>query len=361
MCVGYVLPKEEDGDTSMKGDDVKDEEGEEKVEEVVGTDGKAVELRSDAEDEAEVEEVEPEEEEAHTEGPAPREDVMGADDVGVEVAEEITEAEEDEKEKAVEEGGGVEDVPGALTKEWAAPVPPPEDVAMDVEQGKEDDDADGEAEVDETGGVTPAITEPTKEAEETKPTEDLPDPLEGALRTDDAGDLTLVSIARTELLELATTASLAMTFTLPPAPSSPTSTADPSSAVDALTELFPDLSLYTGLPSDAEPADKRVDESMSSVAAGKLAHASRLFDVKPVLVGALDPARHLYKGKWVGLDEVPAVEDGKDVGIVRQDTVFTGNCEFAPIRLNWLLTNNGHRPVRARSQTRGQTTPSAPR
>ncbi|KAG8726016.1 chromatin modification- protein VID21, partial [Ceratobasidium sp. 414] len=77
---------------------------------------------------------------------------------------------------------------------------------------------------------------------------------------------------------------------------------------------------------------KRPDESLSSAAAGKLAHASRLFDVKPVLVSVLEPARHLFKGKWVGLDEVPAVEDGKDVGAVRQGTVFPGNYLFASER-----------------------------
>lgn len=334
MCVGYECPEDvvmEDGNGEVKdevmegGKEVEGEEEDavaEKDEEELGPDGKAVELRSEP-DEEEIEEVEPEDkEEAHTADPAPREDIMGADDAVVELLQEPSTEKEDPKATG-EENGAMEAVPGALTKDWAGP----EDVDMAGEDGKDDDDADGEAEADETTAEAPAA-ETAEGAGDTKTSEDAPNPLAGALRSKEAAELTLISTARTELLEIATTASLATTFSIPLAPPSPTS--DPSNSIDALTELFPDLSIYTGLSEvdpDPNKMEKRPDESMSSIAAGKLAHASRLFDVKPVLVGALDPARHLFKNKWVGLDEVPAVEDGRDVGPVRQDTVFAGNCE----------------------------------
>lgn len=339
MCVGYERP----GDVSMDSGDgeakdeimeVKDEEEDtiaEKDEEEVGPDGKVVELRSEV-DEEEIEEVEPEDkEEAHTDGPAPREDMMGADEAVTELPQETAVEKEtmEESGRTEEEGNGVENVPGVLTKEWVGTEDVDVDVDMGGGEGKEDDDADGEAEADDTVAVA-TKTEAAEGDGDAKTGEDLSDPLAGALRSSEAAELTLVSTARTELLELATTASLATTFTIPPAPPSPTSTTDPSNSIDALTDLFPDLSIYTGLSEvdpDPNKTEKRPDESMSSIAAGKLAHASRLFDVKPVLVGALDPARHLFKNQWVGLDEVPAVEDVKDVGPVRQDTVFAGNCE----------------------------------
>ncbi|KAG9120707.1 chromatin modification- protein VID21, partial [Ceratobasidium sp. 392] len=349
MCVGYIRPKDEeedgdvetgverdvvmnvdaetdgeqDGEEAEEAEDKEDKEGEE----AIGPDGKVIETRSDAEgeDEDEDEEEEVVEQVAHTAGPEPREDVMGADEAGTE----MPEIEESEKEKEKDETEV-----GVLTKEWA-PAPKQEreqeDVAMtegeEGEDGKDDNDADGEAEVDESMLPTPAVAEPAKEAEAEvgKPKEEeggLPDPLEGALKEEADGKITLISTARTELLDLATTASLATTFSLPGPPSSPKAENETDKTIDDLAELFPELSLYTGLPTDLDPTDKRPDESMSSAAAGKLAHASRLFDVKPVLVGALEPARHLFKGKWVGLDEVPAVEDVKDVGAVRQDTVF---------------------------------------
>ncbi|KAG9074936.1 chromatin modification- protein VID21, partial [Ceratobasidium sp. UAMH 11750] len=291
MCVGYVQPKEEE-DVAMEGDAEVVEDAEEKV----GPDGKAMEMRSEGdaegEEDAEVEEVV---EAAHTAGPEPREDMMGADEAGAEVLE--AQALEGEKHEEKEKD---EAAVGALTKDWAAPPPAQEegDVVMAEAEDKQDEDADGEAEVDEALVVA---KEPVQEVDKSKPGESLPDPLEGALRSDADGKLTLVSTARTELLELATTASLATTFTLPFLPETPSAT---TTTVDSLAELFPELSLYTGLPSELDPTEKRPDESLSSAAAGKLAHASRLFDVKPVLVGALEPARHLFKGKWIGLDEV---------------------------------------------------------
>ncbi|KAG8728959.1 chromatin modification- protein VID21, partial [Ceratobasidium sp. 414] len=244
MCVSYVQPKEED-DVGMEGEvemevevvaEVEAKAGEEEI----GPEGKAMEMRFDGDAEGEedtgVEEVE---KVAHTAGPEPREDTMGADEVGAEALEvqapEEVEGEGD-KEKETDEAAV-----GALTKDWAAlPVQEREDVVMAEEDGN---DADGEAEVDETVVVA---TEPVQEADEPKPDEGLPDALEGALRSDADGELTLVPTARNELLELATTASLSTTFTLPSAPETPSTTT--TTPVEALADLFPELSLPTGLP-----------------------------------------------------------------------------------------------------------------
>ncbi|KAG9084580.1 chromatin modification- protein VID21, partial [Ceratobasidium sp. 392] len=339
MCVGYIRPKDEgdDGDVEMGVErdvvmDVGEEDGtaedqdggarEKDGEEQTGPDGKVMEIRSDAvgEDEEEEEEEDVVEQVAHTADPEPREDVTGADEVGAEKPE----VEESEKDKEKDETEV-----GVSTKEWA-PEQGRQDVPMaeGEEDGRDDNDADGEAEVDKSIFPAPAVVEPTKEAEAEKPKEQkggLPDPLEGALKEDADGKVTLVSTARTELLDLATTASLATTFSLPHPPSSPKPEKETDKTIDGLVDLFPELSLYTGLPTDLDPSDKRPDECMSSAAAGKLAHTSRLLGVKPVLVGALEPAKHMRKGKWVGLNEVLVVEDVKDVGAARQDTVFVEN------------------------------------
>ncbi|CAE6536510.1 unnamed protein product [Rhizoctonia solani] len=313
MCVKYKADhqldeKDEAEDVEMDGDKGEEGQVEKDVEmaERVGSDGKVAELRSEPEHE---DEDEPEVEEGpHTGGLEPRDDVMGADDA-VMVIEEVKEP---EKEKEGEQEPGMltkDDVPG-LTKDETTD-PPPKELSPTKDPDMPDEDADGE--------------------------DDPASPTKNALRPDAGGaestlaNLEYLSSVRDELAQLATAPSLAASFTLPTLPVPPTTKAQPDS-IDALAELFPDLSLYTGLSDSIDPdptkQEKRPDESMTSVSSGKLAHASRLMDIKPVLVGALDPARHLFKNKWIGLDEVPAVEDSRDVGAVRQDTVFTGNYLF---------------------------------
>ncbi|KDN33960.1 hypothetical protein RSAG8_12945, partial [Rhizoctonia solani AG-8 WAC10335] len=321
MCVGYrkgdhQLDEEQDKaeDVEMDGGEgEEDGEAEQDTEmaERVGPDGKADELRAEPEDEDEPEEVEAEVEveEPHTGGLEPRQDVMGADDEVVD----MEEVKEPEREEEQQEPGTLtkDDAPGTLTKDDPTD-PSSKELSPTKDPDIPDEDADGEDD--------PAS--PTKNA--------LKPDAQGAEAT--LADLEYISSVRDEFFQLATTPSLSTSFALPALPGSVLAKAKPDS-IDALAELFPDLSLYTGLSDsiDPDPAkqEKRPDESMSSVSSGKLAHASRLMDVKPVLVGALDPARHLFKNRWIGLDEVPAVEDPKDVGSVRQDTVFTGNYLFA--------------------------------
>ncbi|CAE6383216.1 unnamed protein product [Rhizoctonia solani] len=317
MCVGYrkgdyQLDEEQDKaeDVDMEGDkeeEEEDAEGEKDVEmeERVGSDGKATELRSEPEND------EPEEAEGpHTGGLEPRDDVMGADDEAA-VMEETKEPEKEGEQQREPGALTKDDVPGALTKDDTTD-PPSKELSPTKDPEIPDEDADGEDD--------PAS--PTKSA--------LRPGAEGAEAT--LADLEYISSVRDELVQLATTPSLSTAFALPALPESVTAKAQPDS-IDALAELFPDLSLYTGLSDSIDPdpskQEKRPDESMTSVSSGKLAHASRLMDVKPVLIGALDPARHLLKNRWIGLDEVPAVEDPKDVGSVRQDTVFNGNYLFA--------------------------------
>ncbi|CEL52904.1 chromatin modification-related protein VID21 [Rhizoctonia solani AG-1 IB] len=322
MCVGFrkVDHQMDEEGGEEEGDDVEMDEGKgaaegERVEkdvemdEQTGSDGKAVELRSEPENEDDPEEGQ----EPHTGGMDPQDNVMGADD-DVVVVEEATSP---EKENEGDQEPGVlpdDDVPGALTKEEPAD-PPSNELSPTKDPDLPDDDADGEDD--------PSLLAKTA----------LRPDAEGAEAT--LADLEYIDSVREELVQLATAPSLMTSFALPPLPI-PTSTKTKPDSIDALAELFPDLSLYTGLSDliDEDPAkqEKRPDESMTSVASGKLAHASRLMDIKPVLVGALDPARHLFKNRWIGLDEVPAVEDSKDVGTVRQDTLFTGNYLFAADR-----------------------------
>ncbi|KAH7334166.1 hypothetical protein B0J17DRAFT_675602 [Rhizoctonia solani] len=313
MCVRYrkadhQVDKDEDKAEDVEMDGEKGEEDGEAEKDVemaerVGSDGKAVEIRSEPEDE---DEDEPEEQEGpHIGGLEPRQDVMGADDE-VMVVEEVKEP---EKEGDQEPGMLTkDDVPGTLTKDDTTD-PPSKELSPTKDPDLPDEDADGEDDP----------TSPTKNA--------LKPDAEGAEAT--LADLEYLGSVRDELYQMATTHSRTTSFTLP---TLPVPKAKPD-VIDTLAELFPDLSLYTGLSesiaSDPTKQEKRPDESMASVASGKLAHASRLMDIKPVLVGALDPARHLFKNRWVGLDEVPAVEDGRDVGSVRQDTVFGGNYLFA--------------------------------
>ncbi|CAE6481984.1 unnamed protein product [Rhizoctonia solani] len=317
MCVGYrkgdhQLDEEQDKaeDVEMGGEKAgEDGEGERDVEmaERVGSDGKATELRSEPENEDEPEEVEG----PHTGGLEARQDVMGADDEAMAMAMAMDEVKEPEKEEELEPGTLTkDDAPGTLTKADTTDLP--FDALSPTKDPEPDEDADGEDDP----------TSPTKSA--------LKPDAKGAEAT--LADLEYISSVRDELVQLATTPSLSTAFALPTLPETVTAKAKPDS-IDALAELFPDLSLYTGLSDSIDPdptkQEKRPDESMTSVSSGKLAHASRLMDIKPVLVGALDPARHLFKNRWIGLDEVPAVEDPKDVGSVRQDTVFTGNYLFA--------------------------------
>ncbi|KAF8699572.1 HSA protein, partial [Rhizoctonia solani] len=323
MCVGFrktdYLTNEEPGgneDVEMDGGkgglevqaEGEGEAAEDDVEmtERVGSDGKAAELRSEPENEDEPEEKQ----EPHTGGMDPREDVMGADDD----AAVIEESKEPEKEKDGDQEPGMmaqDDAPGVLTKDEPT-VPPSKEYSPAKDPDLPDDDADGE---DDPSLLAKNALRPDAE---------------GAEAT--LADLEYIDSVREELVQLATAPSLLTSFALPPLPA-PASIKTKPDSIDILAELFPDLSLYTGISDsiDIDPAkqEKRPDESMTSVASGKLAHASRLMDIKPVLVGALDPARHLFKNRWIGLDEVPAVEDPRDVGTVRQDTLFNGNYLFA--------------------------------
>lgn len=61
---------------------------------------------------------------------------------------------------------------------------------------------------------------------------------------------------------------------------------------NSLSDLFPELPLY----SDADPLDKRFEES--SAGAGRLTNVTRLLGAKPLLVSTLQPSRVRTRNGW---------------------------------------------------------------
>jgi hypothetical protein len=79
----------------------------------------------------------------------------------------------------------------------------------------------------------------------------------------------------------------------------------------SLTELFPDLTAYAPPTANDGKADKRVDES--SQHAGRLLHASRLMDIRPVLVSTLQPSKNRHpSGRWEAIDDGSIYDDIAD-------------------------------------------------
>ncbi len=102
----------------------------------------------------------------------------------------------------------------------------------------------------------------------------------------------------------------------------------------SLIDLFPDLAVYSGpIPSVEEKIHKRLDEGHTS--GHRVAHTSRLMDIRPVLVSSLQPARNTLDGTW-DLHDGLWFEDPKgstDVGpdtIASTSSVFTGRGYLPP-------------------------------
>ncbi|KAG8975293.1 chromatin modification- protein VID21, partial [Tulasnella sp. 427] len=75
-----------------------------------------------------------------------------------------------------------------------------------------------------------------------------------------------------------------------------------------LPDLFPELTMYGPFVSAAElkgKPDKRIDETNY----GKLTYTSRLFDVKPILISTLQPAKKKKPSGWEDLAEFYPADD----------------------------------------------------
>lgn len=109
------------------------------------------------------------------------------------------------------------------------------------------------------------------------------------------------------------------------APESPPSFAD----------LFPDLAVYSGpVPPEDDKIHKRLDEGYTS--GYRIAHTSRIMDIRPILVSSIQPAKNAYNGSW-DLHDGPWFEDPKgstDVTpevIASTSSIFSGRGFQAPI------------------------------
>ncbi|KIO17854.1 hypothetical protein M407DRAFT_32473, partial [Tulasnella calospora MUT 4182] len=75
-----------------------------------------------------------------------------------------------------------------------------------------------------------------------------------------------------------------------------------------LPDLFPELTMYGPFVSPAElkgKPDKRIDETNN----GKLTYVSRLFDIKPILISTLQPAKKRKPEGWDDLGEFYPADD----------------------------------------------------
>ena len=96
----------------------------------------------------------------------------------------------------------------------------------------------------------------------------------------------------------------------------------------SLTELFPDLGVYTGpVPPEEEKVHKRLDEGYTN--GHRIAHTSRLLDARPVLVSTLQPAENnkdgvwdLHDGEW--FEDPKGSTDISDETVAITTSVFTG-------------------------------------
>lgn len=79
-----------------------------------------------------------------------------------------------------------------------------------------------------------------------------------------------------------------------PTTSAPVANDEPPLALD---DLFPDLALYSGpSPPEDDKVPKRLDEGFTS--SHRIAHTSRIMDLHPVLVSAVQPAKNTTSGSW---------------------------------------------------------------
>lgn len=94
----------------------------------------------------------------------------------------------------------------------------------------------------------------------------------------------------------------------------------------SLADLFPDLAVYAGpAPSEEDKANRRLDEGHTS--GRRIAHTSRLMDVRPVLVSSIQPAKNATDGIWE-LHDGLWYEDPRGSTDVQSETVMSTSSVF---------------------------------
>lgn len=106
-----------------------------------------------------------------------------------------------------------------------------------------------------------------------------------------------------------------------------------------LSDLFGDIALYT-MPTPltesqilAGRVDRRIDDATTS--GGKLAHTSRLLDVKPVLVSTLQPSKR-RRDEWEDLSDLWGVEETRDLMDFKTDPVPSGTSACFLFIFRWV-------------------------
>ncbi|KAL7411354.1 hypothetical protein BDY24DRAFT_136851 [Mrakia frigida] len=117
-------------------------------------------------------------------------------------------------------------------------------------------------------------------------------------------------------------------------PSSDPPSIPSTSTLDAhlFSDLLGDVSAYSmPLPlSDSAilsgRIDRRIDEA--TVSGGKLAHTSRLLDIRPVLVSTLQPGKKRKGDEWEDLGDLWGANESGDYGEPRGEVVSWGTCSL---------------------------------
>jgi hypothetical protein len=115
-------------------------------------------------------------------------------------------------------------------------------------------------------------------------------------------------------------------------PSINTSPFSPELSSLVLSDLFGDIALYT-MPIPLSESqilsgrvDRRIDDATTS--GGKLAHTSRLLDIRPVLVSTLQPSKRKRADDWEDLSDLWGVEETRDLMDLKTDPVPSGTGQF---------------------------------
>lgn len=265
------------------------------------------------------------------------------------------EEEEEEEEAAAEEDKTSDDVMAVDTDSAPADKKPKEEATTSNE-------AEDEMAVDEVVDSAKVSTPAPDKASPAPPTEtkarpapfkhdDLPTPPPESLPPSDQPHPALAAAAarhhklRSSLATLAPsslTLDFSPFFDMPFAPeaSSSSSTLDddplapPPSELSALalTELFGDITPYVP-PTPLSPShhaagkiDRRIDDATAS--GGKLAHTSRLMDIRPVLVSTLNPGRKRKNDRWDDLSDLwGGGEELRDLGDMKGEVYSSGTRE----------------------------------
>lgn len=104
--------------------------------------------------------------------------------------------------------------------------------------------------------------------------------------------------------------------------------AEPSVSPDepaSFDQLFPDLAMYSG-PAPPEN-DKKYRRDEGGTYSHRMAHTSRIMDIRPILVSTLQPAKNLIDGEW-DLHDGPYYEEVKGAADIPPNVVAAFNTPF---------------------------------